>query len=91
MSQGVWVQVPSGAVIVITPTGCKKVIIWGYNPVLRKEKINMKYVCNVCGYVYDEEKGDPDNGIAPGTKWEDLPADFVCPLCGVGKDDFTKE
>ena len=39
----------------------------------------MKYVCEVCGYVYDEAAGDPDNGIAPGTKWEDLPEDFVCP------------
>ena len=38
-----------------------------------------KYVCDVCGYVYDEEAGDPDNGIAPGTKWEDVPEDFVCP------------
>ena len=43
-----------------------------------------KYVCDVCGYVYDEAAGDPDNGIAPGTRWEDLPEDFVCPLCGVG-------
>jgi len=51
----------------------------------------MKYVCNVCGYVYDEIAGDPDNGVQPGTKWEDLPDDFVCPLCGVGKDDFSKE
>jgi rubredoxin-NAD+ reductase len=51
----------------------------------------MKYVCNICGYVYDEELGDADNGIEPGTKWEDLPEDFVCPLCGVGKDDFSKE
>ena len=51
----------------------------------------MKYVCNVCGYVYDEAAGDPDNGIAPGTKWDDLPADFVCPLCGVGKEDFSTE
>ena len=41
-----------------------------------------KYVCDVCGYVYDEAAGDPDNGIAPGTKWEDIPEDFVCPLCG---------
>ena len=49
----------------------------------------MKYVCNTCGYVYDETAGDPDNGIAPGTKWDDLPADFVCPLCGVGKEDFS--
>ena len=50
-----------------------------------------KYVCQVCGYVYDEEKGDPDNGIAPGTKWEDLPDDFECPLCHVSKDQFSEE
>ncbi len=50
-----------------------------------------KYVCTVCGYVYDEATGDPDNGIAPGTKWEDVPDDFTCPLCGVGKEDFAKE
>ncbi len=51
----------------------------------------MKYVCDVCGYVYDEEKGEPDSNIAPGTKWEDVPEDFVCPLCGVTKDNFSKE
>ncbi|MBQ7897004.1 MAG: rubredoxin [Clostridia bacterium] len=51
----------------------------------------MKYVCSVCGYVYDEELGDPDNGIEAGTKWEDLPEDFECPLCGVGKDEFSEE
>ena len=55
----------------------------------KKETSTMKYVCDICGYVYDEALGDPDNGIAPGTKWEDLPADFVCPLCGVGKDQFS--
>ena len=49
----------------------------------------MKYVCP-CGYIYDEEKGDPENGIAPGTKFEDLPDDFECPVCGLGKDAFTK-
>ena len=47
-----------------------------------------KYVCTVCGYVYDPEKGDPDAGIQPGTAFEDLPEDWVCPLCGVGKEDF---
>lgn len=51
----------------------------------------MKYVCDVCGWEYDEALGDSDNGIAPGTKWEDLPDDFVCPLCGVGKDEFSQE
>ena len=50
-----------------------------------------KYVCDACGWVYDEVVGDPDNGIAPGTKFEDLPDDFVCPLCGVGKDMFSEE
>lgn len=49
-----------------------------------------KYVCDVCGWIYDEEIGDVDNGIAAGTKFEDLPDDFVCPLCGVGKDMFSE-
>ncbi|MFQ9516579.1 MAG: rubredoxin [Eubacterium sp.] len=48
----------------------------------------MKYICEVCGYIYDEETGDPDNGIAPGTKWEDVPEDYLCPLCYVGKEHF---
>ena len=51
----------------------------------------MKYVCEVCGWVYDEEVGYPEGGIAPGTKFEDLPEDFECPLCGVGKDQFSEE
>ena len=50
----------------------------------------MKYVCDLCGWEYDEAKGAPDEGIAPGTKFEQLPADFVCPLCGAGKEDFSK-
>ena len=49
-----------------------------------------KYVCDLCGWVYDEELGDPEQGIAPGTKFEDLPDDFVCPLCMVGKDQFSE-
>ena len=49
------------------------------------------YVCETCGSVYDPALGDPDNGIAPGTAFEDIPEDWVCPLCGVGKDDFTPE
>ena len=50
-----------------------------------------KYVCTVCGYVYDPEVGDPDNGIAPGTAFADLPEDWACPLCSVGKDMFEAE
>ena len=49
-----------------------------------------KYVCVICGYVYDPAVGDEDSGIAPGTAFEDLPADWVCPLCGVGKEDFEE-
>jgi len=49
----------------------------------------MKYECGVCGYVYDEAVGDPDNGIAPGAEWDDLPDGFLCPICGVGKDEFS--
>jgi rubredoxin len=50
-----------------------------------------KYVCEVCGYVYDPQQGDPDNGIDPGTKFEDLPDDWDCPVCGASKDDFELE
>ena len=50
-----------------------------------------KYVCSICGYVYDPEQGDPDNGVDPGTKWEDVPDDWECPVCGASKDDFEKE
>ncbi|MGB5866547.1 MAG: rubredoxin [Arcobacteraceae bacterium] len=49
-----------------------------------------KYECEVCGYIYDPEIGDPDSGIAPGTKFEDLPEDWCCPDCGVTKEDFVK-
>jgi len=49
----------------------------------------MVYVCNPCGYEYDEALGEPDNGITPGTTWENVPEDYVCPLCGVGKEDFS--
>ena len=50
-----------------------------------------KYVCDMCGYIYDPAEGDPDNGVAPGTPWEKVPEDWVCPLCGVSKDQFSKE
>ena len=49
----------------------------------------MEYICDVCGYIYNEEEGDPENGIAPGTKWENVPDDWLCPLCSVGKDQFS--
>ncbi len=49
-----------------------------------------KYECTVCGYVYDPEVGDPENDIPPGTAFEDLPEDWVCPSCGVDKSMFVK-
>ena len=58
---------------------------------LKGEYIMKKYVCDVCGWEYDEELGAPEHGIAPGTKFEDIPEDFECPLCGVGKDSFSEE
>ncbi|MDB9866094.1 rubredoxin [Candidatus Thioglobus sp.] len=47
-----------------------------------------KYKCNMCGWIYDETIGAPDEGISPGTRWEDIPNDWVCPLCGSCKEDF---
>jgi len=48
-----------------------------------------KYVCNLCGYVYNPELGDPDGGVKPGTAFNDIPDDWVCPLCGASKADFS--
>lgn len=49
-----------------------------------------KYQCTVCGYVYNEDEGDPESNVPPGTKWKDLPEDWVCPICGATKDQFEK-
>ena len=50
-----------------------------------------KYVCTICGYVYDEQTGDVDSGVAAGTAWADVPDDYTCPMCGAGKDAFEAE
>lgn len=61
-------------------------------PDKQKEETAMKkYVCDVCGYVYDPEAGDPDSGIAAGTAFSDIPEGWVCPVCGVGKDQFSEQ
>lgn len=52
--------------------------------------MNSKYACNMCEYVYDPAVGDPDNGVPPGTAFEDLPEGWVCPECGVGVEEFTR-
>ena len=51
----------------------------------------MKYVCDACGWIYDENDGAPNNSVAPGTKWGDVPDGFECPLCGVGKEMFVEK
>ncbi len=56
-----------------------------------KEADMKKYVCTVCGYVYDPATGDPDSGIQPGTAFADIPEDWVCPVCGAGKDSFEPQ
>ena len=67
------------------------VVCIGYKEFFKmKEGEKGMYKCMACGYIYDPEIGDPDSGIAPGTKFEDIPDDWVCPLCGVGKDMFEQ-
>jgi len=60
-----------------------------YNP-KRELMIMDNYVCQICGYVYEPALGDPDSGIPPGTPFENLPDDWVCPICGASKSDFSK-
>lgn len=50
-----------------------------------------KWRCRVCDWVYDSNTGNPDNGVAPGTAWKDVPEDWLCPICGAGKEEFEKE
>lgn len=63
----------------------------GQRPAAQREKRMKKYVCDMCGYIYDPAEGDPDSDIAPGTSFEDLPEDWVCPVCGAEKDEFSVE
>ena len=53
--------------------------------------MDKQFICDVCGYIYDPKVGDPDSGIAPGTSFEALPDDWVCPVCGAEKDMFEQE
>lgn len=65
--------------------------IKGNHRIIRaKESPMKKYICDLCGYEYDPVVGDPDNGVSPGTAFEDLPADWVCPVCGAGTDSFSE-
>jgi rubredoxin len=63
--------------------------VYNENIKLREDLPMEKYVCDLCGYEYDPEAGDPDNGIAPGTSFDDLPEDWTCPVCGATKDSFS--
>lgn len=58
--------------------------------IIQKELKMDKWTCTICGYVYDPEEGDPDNGVAAGTPFEEVPDDWVCPLCGADKSAFEK-
>lgn len=83
MESGIWKAI-SFALIVVA------VIALGYKNIFKLREENEIYRCLDCGYEYNPEVGDPNNGIAPGTQFEDLPEDWVCPLCGVGKDMFEE-
>ena len=67
----------------------KKTAELRYRIKIMKGEFAMKYMCEPCGYIYDPAEGDPDGVIAPGTAFEDIPDDWCCPVCGVGKEDFV--
>jgi rubredoxin len=59
------------------------------NCIISRRDCSMEtYTCDVCGYDYDPKAGDPDNDVAPGTSWDKVPEDWICPVCGAGKDAF---
>ncbi len=67
------------------------ILVYNINTKLKRRHNMAKYICNTCGYVYDEDLGDAEHGIQAGTRFEDIPDEWVCPLCSMGKDDFSKE
>jgi rubredoxin len=71
--------------------GCVILSATQFNREGTKESRMQRYVCEVCGYIYDPEEGDPDGGIEAGTPFEQLPEDWVCPMCGASKDEFSPE
>lgn len=83
MESGIW-KALSFALIVVAVIGL------GYKNIFKLRGGDSMYRCLACGYEYNPEIGDPDNGISPGTAFEDLPDTWVCPLCGVGKDMFEE-
>jgi rubredoxin len=62
-----------------------------FSVIYGKEEVMDKWVCTICGYIYDPAVGDDEGGIPAGTSFEDLPDDWTCPICGAGKDDFEKQ
>lgn len=70
--------------------GASGAILDREHPVMAQNELK-EYVCDPCGYVYDPEQGDSDNGVEPGTPFENLPDDWVCPVCGASKDSFSPE
>jgi rubredoxin len=72
------------------PVLCSVAKIFNGEKILRSDRMK-KYVCGVCGYVYDPAEGDSDGGIPPGTPFEKLPEDWSCPVCGAAKDEFAPE
>ncbi len=81
MTYAYYQQVKRGSTPPAAPSYVKEV---------KEVKKMAKYECTVCGYIYDPELGDPDGGIAPGTPFENIPDDWVCPVCGAAKSDFVK-
>lgn len=88
MTYAYYHQVKNGKAPQAAPTYIKEE---NANAVIDKAANNDKYQCSICGYIYDPLIGDPDGGIKPGTSFENLPDNWVCPVCGAGKADFTKE
>jgi len=82
MTYAYYQQVKRGSVPPAAPAFTKKE---------EEDTMTEKYVCKICGYIYDPAVGDPDGGIAPGTPFTDIPDDWVCPVCGVGKSEFEKQ
>jgi rubredoxin len=99
--KGVWAggDIVTGAATVILAMGAGRLaadsmhdyLTGAGRRILQEKQVMDKWVCKLCGYVYDPAEGDPGSGVAPGTAWDDVPDDWACPICGASKEDFEKE
>ena len=87
-ARGEYASFTTGAKLARAAPGGVNLVEFHFTPFASFQAPMKKYMCLICGHIYDEALGDPDTGVPPGTKWEDVPPNWTCPDCGARKEDY---